>query len=80
MEIKEMSIEEVEARTLEIQSEVDSADETRMSGFRQNSTSSKKEKPSLKRSQPKRRRPGRPSLRPRLQSKKSKKSLWRKEQ
>ena len=31
MEIKEMSIEEVEARTLEIQSEVDSADETRMS-------------------------------------------------
>lgn len=31
MEIKEMSIEEVEARTLEIQSEVDSADEARMS-------------------------------------------------
>lgn len=30
MEIKEMSIEEVEARTLEIQSEVDSADEVRM--------------------------------------------------
>lgn len=30
MEIKEMSIEEVEARTLEIQSEVDSADEARM--------------------------------------------------
>ena len=31
MEIKSMSIEEVEARTLEIQSEVDSADEARMS-------------------------------------------------
>ena len=30
MEIKEMSIEEVEARTLEIQSEVDTADEARM--------------------------------------------------
>lgn len=49
MEIKEMNIEEVEARTLEIQAEVDSADETRMSEIKSELDQLEERKAELKR-------------------------------
>lgn len=48
-EIKEMNIEEVEARTLEIQSEVDSADEARMSEIKSELDQLEERKAELKR-------------------------------
>lgn len=49
MEIKEMNIEEVEARTLEIQSEVDSADEARMTEIKAELDQLEERKTELKR-------------------------------
>jgi len=49
MEIKEMNIEEVEARTLEIQSEVDSADESRMTEIKSELDQLEERKAELKR-------------------------------
>lgn len=49
MEIKEMNIEEVEARTLEIQAEVDSADEARMSEIKSELDQLEERKAELKR-------------------------------
>ena len=49
MEIKEMNIEEVEARTLEIQSEVDSADEARMTEIKSELDQLEERKAELKR-------------------------------